>query len=146
MDALSRATDLAKSYNITVIMVDTPELWTTKALVVENQLLINVKRFRSAVASQANARSLNWSSTADPDHIILHEIFHFLHYRKVGRDIYDHLNRPVAINRDYVCTMVGNYAATNEGEYVAEVYVGLQIGVVYTDDIMNHYRALWNEH
>jgi len=145
-DAFVRAVNLAKPYNITVVAVNTPELWATQALVIENQLLINVQRFRWAVVNQAHARSLNWSSTDCPDHIIIHEISHFLLYRKIGRDAYDRLNRPVALGYDHVSTIIGNYAATCEGEFTAEVFTGLQTGIIYPDDIMKHYLELWNGH
>jgi len=77
-------------------------------------------------------------SSSDPARMLLHEYAHYLYGDSPSAEhnfINDHHFKSV------VKEQVGAYAASNVKEFIAEVYVGLQTGKKYSDQIMDHYNS-----
>jgi hypothetical protein len=82
-------------------------------------------------------------SSADPNHIINHEIAHAKHHRIVGGDAdtftYGKWTK-LSPSQKAVARQVGEYASTDRLEFVAETYSGLKAGKKYSESVMRQYR------
>jgi len=98
----------------------------------------------AAQAAVDNFATSNWSSP-DPHHVLLHEFGHFNHHLAIGD-----LGFRAAIKRGSVpwsdepmiMREVGAYAATSNGNFVAEVFAGRCVGRKFPSAVTRLYSQL----
>jgi hypothetical protein len=88
--------------------------------------------------------STGWLSSASEDHVIIHEIAHGLHFKKLGDYRFRQIRRlPVPPEiKQAVSREVSIYGSTDNMEIVAEVYAGMKAGKKYSSQIMDYYRSI----
>lgn len=105
----------------------------------------DAKHWRDPAAEMRYNYDEGWSSTANADHTMIHEIGHGNHFRAIGRTEQKIEEMKQAIDpalQSAVRVKVSEYAAMNRAEFVAEVYAGLQGGRNFPKDIMDYYALL----
>lgn len=79
-------------------------------------------------------------STSDERHIVLHELGHVAHMKSdFERAVSPEFD---SVEDQDVAAKVSALAASMPGEFVAETFVGLIIGVQYPQEVMDLYRRL----
>jgi hypothetical protein len=85
----------------------------------------------------------DFSAGEGPMHTLAHEIGHREYYRASPRLYrWAHATAVSEEGRPLIVAHVGSYAATDAGEFVAEVYAGLACGRSYPDSILSRYRRI----
>lgn len=102
-------------------------------------------RYWDDLETEANYQhSQRWWSTAVEDHALVHEIGHANHFANAP-DQYRKLANSGDVDTDVITPMaaqVSTYAVRGPREFVAEVFVGLVEGRVYSADVMRLYDSL----
>jgi hypothetical protein len=91
--------------------------------------------WRNVPGRTRELRRQGFLSTSDPRHVSFHESGHAVHASRAG---YQGLSGKAP----NLAGRVSSYARENAGEFVAEVFAGLQTGRKYDNRVMKEYRAL----
>jgi hypothetical protein len=101
------------------------------------------RAWREPAAFMQEQADKEWFATNHPQHLMHHEVGHGLHARALGRQDFDDLPDWFARPQDEaVALKVSRYAATEPGEFVAEVYAGMIAGRPFGDDVLKLYDRL----
>lgn len=79
-------------------------------------------------------------STADRNHIVVHELGHYQQCLAMGRKAFLVVERFSALERALIAKEVGGYAATDPREFIAEVYAAHYSGKTYSRKIEELYQ------
>lgn len=98
---------------------------------------------QAAWMAASNKSDLPYFSTSDPNHLIVHEVAHAEHFKKLGyQDMALMRGTPLSSKQIALAReQVSRYAGEDRLEFVAEVYAGTKHGRLYSEDIMQIYRA-----
>lgn len=97
--------------------------------------------FKDVQKTMTESFNRGWFSSDRADHVVHHEVAHFLHNHKLKNEIYQFFKETPLTDKQIslIIQEVSEYATYNPLEFVAETYAGLRAGRKYSDEIMRLY-------